>query len=301
MLDQHDLFTADGITRDYHELALITSPCLHAIWLEDYDGKLSPEQESNTALIGRQLDTLDQILTTEGLAPNLREIRLDYIHVDHIPSSYLQPCPYCSSWLPEDIGPRGARKQQVAIQHLELSCRIDPHRIMGFYIQRWAQLIDLSSLQTLMHTAPVAPFALNKLLSLHLPALKTLSFRCWRRPDAVYFEKVKRFLARLPRLQALAIRGWDWTKASLADDFSSTSNDDEVGRTCHSTVRSLWLDHRTDMQVPFARASLISLPRLHACAHYILESTPFPYRFGVPKVTEIRSQETRLLVPPSHD
>lgn len=59
MLGQHDLSAAQSIASDPHELALIRSPCLHTIWLEDHDGRLTPEQESDTGLIGRQLDALN--------------------------------------------------------------------------------------------------------------------------------------------------------------------------------------------------------------------------------------------------
>lgn len=99
----------------------------------------------------------------------------------------------------------GTRKgvQQSPCLTQELSCRIDPQKIMGFHIHGWAELVDLGGLQTLKLTAPVALCGLDKLSSLHLPAVKPLSFRCWRRPVTVYFEKVKRFLARLPRLRTL--------------------------------------------------------------------------------------------------
>ncbi|KAK0666623.1 hypothetical protein QBC41DRAFT_230201 [Cercophora samala] len=264
MLGRVDLATPVGATRDAHELALIKSPCLHAIWLSDRDERLTPEQEGESRLVGRQFDALEQILGNEGLAPNLREIRRKVTHSSSF--DYLQPRPYTSGWLPKEVGPRSGKQQPAALRHLQLDCSMSHHQILGFQIHRWARLANLRSLETLELTTHVTECGLDAILSLDFPALRTLSFRCARDPDIGYHSKVKRFLARLPRLESLWIRGWDWSLASLAPDLDNgTTNDKDTSPTMailrtlspellHQVCELLYEEHRPSL-VSFALAS----------------------------------------------
>jgi hypothetical protein len=64
---------------DSHELALIASPCIHSIWLQDHI-VIGLGQRYADVLPGRQVQALEQMMKTEGLAPNLREVYVTQIH-----------------------------------------------------------------------------------------------------------------------------------------------------------------------------------------------------------------------------
>ncbi|KAK0735939.1 hypothetical protein B0T21DRAFT_365967 [Apiosordaria backusii] len=256
MLGERGLPPPKTITGDSHELDLITSPCLHAIWLADCDGRVAPQQEDDRTSIGRQLDTLEQIVRTEGLAPNLREVRLELTSEGTSP---LPPRPYPSGWLPGEVGARSRKQQPVALEYLGLGCRYGFHQITGFQVQRWTELAELSGLQALELTAPVTECGLDTLLSLRFPDLTTLSFLSTRNPSMGYLNKVNRFLARLPRLESLRVMGWDWSIGPLAPDLTSTTtNGDDLSPACVKTLVTLWLDHRVDTLSPYSRSSVIS-------------------------------------------
>jgi hypothetical protein len=101
-------------------------------------------------------------------------------------------------------------------------------------------------LHTLTFTALVLESGLDELLSLSFPALTTITFRCMDEPSVGYFDKVKRFIRGVSRLQSLYILGWAWSVASLADSDSS-SNHDTSARSPSTTLQTLWLEHRTDI------------------------------------------------------
>ncbi|KAL2134797.1 hypothetical protein VTI74DRAFT_10781 [Chaetomium olivicolor] len=238
---------------DAHELALITSPCLHSVWLQD---GMVPHEASNI-LFGRQIDTLGQMMKTEGLAPNLREVRVLRTPYRAAHDAYLRPRPYASGWLPGEFGEKSRKKQPIALGHLELGCHDRFHRITDVQIQHWAALADLSSLQTLELTAPVAESGLDVLSSLRFPALTALTFRCMDKPNTGYFDKVRRFIHGLSRLESLYIRGWDWSIASLAD-ADGIGNRGAPAREPNTTLRTLWLDHRTQILGLYFTSSLVS-------------------------------------------
>ncbi|KAK4172282.1 hypothetical protein QBC36DRAFT_363242 [Triangularia setosa] len=199
-LDDWQLGPAPSVSRDINRQRLCgsqTTPTLldapmptKHLWM-----LVATQQEGNNPLIGRQLDALEKIMRTEGLAPNLREVRLKHARSHNV--SYLQPHPYPSGWLPEEVGARPRKQQSVALKHLELGYHHEFHQITGIQLQHWTELADLSGLQTLELTVHVAECGLDTILSLHFPFLTTLTFRCMRNPIMGYFDKVKCFLAGL--------------------------------------------------------------------------------------------------------
>jgi hypothetical protein len=232
---------AAAITVDPHELALITSPCLHSVWV--LDECKTPSVRAGDILLGRQAEALENMMKTEGLAPNLREVRM----LQYRPHHGQEACqPPSWGWLPAEIGGKD-RKQKVArLYHLELS-------IFGGFrscfseveFQYWNGLADLSALQTLNLAIVVDERALDRLLSLRFPALATLALRCTTQPSAVYFDKAKRFIRGLPRLRQLNLINWDWYVAPLVADPEGTSSNNSI-----KTLRSLRLDHN-----PFQRGN----------------------------------------------
>lgn len=249
--------SAHTIARDSHELALITSPCLHSIWLGDYyDDRVIPNQEGRSILVGRQLDTLEQMMRTEGFIPNLREV-----HIWHKPPFFgdeIQPRPHPSGWLPEDLGAGREKQQPMVLEHLELGGGNRSHQITDIQLQRWTELADLSALRILELTAPVVESSLDTILSLQFPALTTLTFGCMKNPTPEYFDKVKRFFVSLPRLESLSVKGWDWSVAPLAPDQSNTTNTNYINPACCKSLQTLWLDHQSDVLSPTSRSSLNS-------------------------------------------
>ncbi|KAK4203621.1 hypothetical protein QBC40DRAFT_274637 [Triangularia verruculosa] len=244
------------IARDSYELALIKSPCIHSIWLSDYySERATPNQEGRSILLGGQLDTLEQMMRTEGFVPNLREV-----HIWHRPPFFgdeIQPRPHPSGWLPEHLGAGREKQQPMALDHLELGGGRELQHITGIQLRHWIELADLSALRTLELTAFVVESSLDILLSLQFPALRNLTFGCMKNPTPGYFEKVKRFLVSLPRLKSLSVRGWDWSVAPLAPDLDKTTNTNYINPACCKSLQTLWLDHQSNVFSPTSRSSLI--------------------------------------------
>ncbi|KAK4176556.1 hypothetical protein QBC36DRAFT_301021 [Triangularia setosa] len=167
---------------------------------------------------------------TEGLAFNVREVRM--VHATR--EFNLEPRPHPSGWLPEEVGARRRKQQPVVLEHLELGCENQTYQITGIQTQRWAELADLSALQTLELTALIAESGLDTISSLRFPALTALTFCYMDNPSIEYFDKVKRFLAGLPHLESLSIIGWDWPVAPLGLDLNSTpTTSNDVTPACH--------------------------------------------------------------------
>ena len=139
--------------------------------------------------------------------------------------------------------------RKYSIEHLELGSPgtyVYKYRITDIQVQHWNELFDLSALQTLTFTALVLESGLDEFLSLSFPALTSITFRCMDEPSACYFDKVKRFIRGLSRLESLYILGWDWFVASLAGPDTRNgygTPPDHPSRT----LQTLWLEHRTDL------------------------------------------------------
>ncbi|KAK4170601.1 hypothetical protein QBC36DRAFT_316559, partial [Triangularia setosa] len=237
----------------------------------------------------RQLDTLEQIVRTEGLTPNLREVRLNYTAEG---TFHLPPRPYPSGWLPGEVGARSRKQQPVTFEYHGLSYSNGYHQITGLQVQRWNELAELSGLQALELTAPATECGLDTLLSLRFPALTTLSFLCTRNSSMGYLNKVNRFIARQPRLESLRVMGWDWSIASLASDLTSTTpNGDDLSLACVKTLVTLWLDHRVDTLSPYSRSSVISPSEIARLGAFYPTSKFSRYRFAGRKATRTKLRD----------
>ena len=199
-----DLSSADAVVMDPHELALITSRCLHSVWLQDRDATQVRERAGDI-LPGRQAEALEQMMKTKGLAPNLREVRMS-----RFPqlSAHIQP-PLdfqhrLYAWLPAQLVGTDTKQQAVALRHLGLGGAPD-YRIKDAQVQYWNERTDLSALRTLELTAIVDEKGLDELLSLSFPSLTTLTFKCAETPSLGYLDKVKRFIQGLPGLESLCV------------------------------------------------------------------------------------------------
>lgn len=219
---------------DPHELALISSPCIHSVWLQNHI-VINLGQRYADVLPGRQVQALEKMMKTEGLAPNLREVRVTQIHqFQRVP---LQNHP--QTWLPAKL--TGTSRKQTTLRHLGLGGGSYHLGITDVDIQHWNERTDLSALQTLELTGVVNEGGLDRLLSMSFPTLTALTFKCTEMPSPGYLDKVKRFIQGLLHLKSLCVIAWDWSVASFADPIIGDSDSD--GGAPNRTLRSLWLDH----------------------------------------------------------
>lgn len=240
---------AAAVTVDPHELALITSPCLHSVWV--LDECRSPSVRPRGILLGRQGEALENMLKTEGLAPNLREVRLLQMRPSNVDHQALSE-PRSWDWLPTDIGGKDRKQQVASLHHLELGVFLAfLNRFSKGEFRYWNSLADLSALHALNLTTVVDKRALDMLLSLRFPAVADLALRCTTKPSAGYFEKAKRFIRGLPRLRRLNLMNWDWYVAPLAADPEDTCGSSGSSSPIR-TLRSLRLDHNPAEQGNYA-------------------------------------------------
>jgi hypothetical protein len=253
---------AGAAITDPHELALIASPCLHSVWLQDHDGT-TDSQGATYILPGRQAQALGQIMKTEGLAPNLREVRVMQYPplLPYRPGLQSRP----RVWLPEELGGRNGQKQAIALEHLELGCNGTLYHVTDVDVQYWNGLANLSTLQELHLSKPVDERGLDELQSLRFPALTTLTFCCVQFPNAGYLDKVKRFIRSQPRLETLHMVAWDWSASSLTDDPNGSSESDTAAHhRPNTTLRTLHLGYSRNLSS--------SPPRLHILSRFYIAS-----------------------------
>ncbi|KAG7284671.1 hypothetical protein NEMBOFW57_009280 [Staphylotrichum longicolle] len=189
------------------------------------------------------------MLRIEGLAPNLREVRMLQMRPSYADHQSLSE-PRAWDWLPTDIGGRDRKQQVTSLDHLELGVFLAfLSRFSEGEFQYWNGLADLSALHTLNLTTVVDERALDRLLSLRFPAMADLALRCTTKPSTVYFDKAKRFIRGLPRLRQLNLMNWDWHVAPLAADPKDASGSSSPIKT----LRSLQLDHNPADQGNYVR------------------------------------------------
>lgn len=138
------------LTKDAHELALIASPCIHSIWLQDHI-VIGMGQRFADVPPGRQVQALEQMMKTEGLAPNLREVCVTQIRQFH--RGLLQNHP--QTWLPAELAGTGREQHEVTLRHLGLGGGSYVSGVTDIHIQYWNERAALSALQTLELTGAV--------------------------------------------------------------------------------------------------------------------------------------------------
>lgn len=238
---------------DPHELALIASPCLHSVWLQDHNGRTEFQGATHIRL-GRQAQALEQIMKTEGLAPNLREVRV--MQIPTLPSANY---PGPRTWLPEELGGRNRKKAAIALEHLELGCSSTLHHVTDVDVEYWNGLANMSTLQELHLTKPVDERGLDELQSLRFPALTALTFHCVKFPNACYMDKVKGFIRSQSRLETLHMMTWDWSVSSLTDDPNGSSDSGTAGHhRANTTLRTLHLGYSMNLPLSRARPGILS-------------------------------------------
>ena len=205
---------------DPHELALIASPTVHSIWSLDYSYDTTLPGAS-PVLLGTQTEALGRIINTEGLVPNLCEVRVMQCSWPFYHDANTDLHPRQRAWLPAEVRSRNTKQQPLGLQHLELNCANTPYRVTDVEVQHWTHLVNFSTLRVLRLTAPVDEQALDELLS-QAPDLTALTLHCVDMADACYYNKAKRLIRSLSRLERLSILGWDWSQVSLGDEADSS-------------------------------------------------------------------------------
>ncbi|KAG7293530.1 hypothetical protein NEMBOFW57_003582 [Staphylotrichum longicolle] len=232
-----------AVTVSPHDLAVLTSPCLHSIWLRE------PRLPSDP-LPAQQAEAFLQILWTDGLAPNLRDLQLS-----QIPRYFRQPPPFLGqldlcTWLPAELATRPRKQQRYELRHLELGDVRSCLSLTDAQLQLWDRVVHLNGLQSLKLSGCVDIAAPDGLLpQCDFSALTTLALCCTMRPSVEYSDNMRRFIRSLPRLEHLYIRNWDWNMGPFfdpdpdADPAADSDADSDGGSTPCTTVKTLWLDH----------------------------------------------------------
>ncbi|KAK4204543.1 hypothetical protein QBC40DRAFT_330866 [Triangularia verruculosa] len=214
-------------TLDAHEFALITSPCLYSIWLrEDLKNDTIDSQD-------RQLRALCLILETEGLAPNLKEIRLgDDVQKE---GEWESDDWDASSPFPPELTAQRRRTEPRTPTDLELDA-IFVYDFMGI-----KPYPDLSALQSLTLTGDVRS-TLSSWYRKEWPFPASLTALCIHCTDLERFpgqsenvwEITRNFIRTFNHLQSLRVVGWDFSSASFSDgDTTPPLN----------TLKSLWFSN----------------------------------------------------------
>ncbi|RKU46595.1 hypothetical protein DL546_006004 [Coniochaeta pulveracea] len=244
---------SDGIP-DPHELALITSPCLDSVWLVDRKIRVTVDSQQIThTLPGRQAQALKEMIKTEGLAPNLRKVRVMQGPTSRFSSTDPRALP--RTWLPEELESRDRKKQTVALEHLELTCYGSIPSVTDADTQYWQGLTNMDTLRELHLTQSVDERGLHELQSLRFPALTALTFRCVDFPDACYMDGVKQFIRNQLRLEWLRMLAWDWSVSSFTDNPKDGSS---THQRPNRTLRTLHLEYSICLPSSPPRGAILS-------------------------------------------
>ncbi|KAK0667551.1 hypothetical protein QBC41DRAFT_395855 [Cercophora samala] len=156
------------VVEDPHELALIRSPTLYSIWL-------CPERRRprDPNSIYHQSEAVSQMLTTKGLAPNLRELR-------RCQSKDLAPQQYAFFFRAEESDKKPLEKgtRVLALRNLQLVGRFSKRNGVGYgepfdnrQLANWQARINFSTLESLALSMHLHRSALRNLSALAFPAL----------------------------------------------------------------------------------------------------------------------------------
>jgi hypothetical protein len=210
----------DSDTIDPHERDLITSPCLHSIWLQYMvRWSWSALSENDMQLPSRQLDALEWMVK-RGVSPCLREVKV-------VGSGGAEPD--VGPWNPTTFFNRGQGGALRAfptdkghLTHLKFDpdvCTTPHESIFGGgqgWIAKLDSLTDFSLLRTLALVQPLSQAQLFSLQTTYLPELAALSLNCelplgeeTASSRSGYFQTITGFLSSLPSLTALQVFAWD--------------------------------------------------------------------------------------------
>ena len=190
---------------DPDELALVTAPCLYGLWMWYYNETLDYGAPDGHA------DAVQNIV--RGLAPNLKQVHLfqdrSYCYDQH---GDFQPPLLWNGFT------RAGQDLPCAPAQLEsLELGVGMGRFLAERdVDGWRAGTDLSLLRALRLHRVVTSGALGSLLGAgSFPCLTSLSFVCAVEEGAGYYDDVKEFIRRLPRLTSLEIVAWP-SNVSLA-------------------------------------------------------------------------------------
>lgn len=225
--------------KDPHELALIRSSSLYSIWL-------SPAEclEPYARPVERcpQVEAVYQMLTTKGLAPNLRDLRKC-----HYPEPVPRDHPFIFRAEQSCENALGKETRLLPLRNLQLSrpcsSRSDMKRGEPFekrHVAEWRARIDMSALESLTLLAPLRQDAIESLSAPSFPLLTSLSLhlRALREEDleAVdYYKAARHFLSTLAQLKRLHLLGWNHGVVSLA------GHDGNISGLPNHRLKRLWL------------------------------------------------------------
>lgn len=217
----------DSDTIDPYERDLITSPCLHSIWLlygERWDW--TALSESTVQLPSRQLDALEWMVK-QGVSPCLREVKVAGSWTaepgtPHVPGP-VEPWNTTTFFNQEQGGAlRAFPSDKGHLKYLKFDPDVSttPYESIFGGGQGWIakldSLTDFSLLHTLALMQPLSPAQLFSLQTTCLPELAALLLNCelplgeetaGSRSD--YFQTITSFLSGLPSLIALQVTAWD--------------------------------------------------------------------------------------------
>ncbi|KAK4102550.1 hypothetical protein N658DRAFT_485340 [Parathielavia hyrcaniae] len=200
---------------DPHRLALVTTPCLHGIWVRytigyDYDDQPDHHFEAVYCMV-------------RGLAPNLKEVHLFQERFDEW--SYEDAGTPLAPLPPSDEGFTSVGKDLARMPDRLESLGLGLHRhptesrlvLYKDVVEQWAATTQLSCLRDLRISRAVSERALLSLLGVKgFPSLTTLLFTCAERQDPGYYDDVKQFIQCLPQLSSLEVIEWP-ANVSLTD------------------------------------------------------------------------------------
>lgn len=216
--------------QDKHELAIVSSTCLHSIWFRYMD-----EEEDEDAQYSQQV--VQQVLVS--LAPNLEEIRSLRAKLVHR-QAHSSLVPQGANLMLFDQGQysRSTRLKRLSVSNSRHGgCVLTKQELEG-----WHRHVDFSCLQALVLTLPLVPGALRWLIKCNLASLKNLTFQLHDHNDrgneqAMYL--AREFVTSLPPLSRLDVADlwrmlpdWrtDWHSFLACDEEAEEHKNSQAGQ-----------------------------------------------------------------------
>ncbi|KAL2015456.1 hypothetical protein VTK56DRAFT_5400 [Thermocarpiscus australiensis] len=191
---------------DPDKLALVTAPCLYSIWMWycDTNGLGADGQP------GYHAEAVYSMV--RDLAPNLKEV-----HLFQEPGSAYDydghPLPPCPPWKGFTTVGEDSTYMPAQLESLELELNVLSARprlaLDKEVVDSWTANTKLSFLRALRISRIVTYGALRSLIRAEsFPCLTTLLFTCAEEQEHAYYDDVKQFVRRLPRLTSLEVIAW---------------------------------------------------------------------------------------------
>ncbi|KAK4149952.1 hypothetical protein C8A00DRAFT_46554 [Chaetomidium leptoderma] len=256
----------DSATIDPHEWEIISSPCLHSIWLQY---RIAVNKTRRVMWMVKQ----GPISPSNG----------SFANVFRGPVRPWNPITVFNQEQREALPSRAFPSDKGHLTHLKLdsdTCTISPQdSVFGYgrtWMEKWDNLTDFSLLRTLALVQPVSQAQLLSLERTRLPALTAFSLTC-EAPSSTdeerissrsdYFQTITAFLSGLPSLTALQVTAWDHAQqifsfhSSRLERLSLFNGDPAIccNMQAHLTLEGLAVlvssfPRLTDLSIPLKRS-----------------------------------------------